>query len=140
MSPLEEQFTSLSKTVSYPATSFTNKSLLFYTIFRCLKTIGSNHEDDFCHCWPSNRWQVPEPQAAIRIRIRFDLTLLSNMKLAKLKLFCTALKTIYFPFMYIQKRFNQASYVQNGIKMFSLELCYSVKKYSTADAAIQLSA
>jgi hypothetical protein len=23
------------------------------------KKIGSNHEDDFCHCWPSNRWQVP---------------------------------------------------------------------------------
>jgi hypothetical protein len=36
LSPLEEQFTSLSKTVSYPAL-FTNKPLLLYTIFRCLK-------------------------------------------------------------------------------------------------------
>jgi hypothetical protein len=46
--------------------------------------------------------------------------------------------------MYSQKRFSQASiqisakFVQNRIKMFCLELWYSVKKYSTTDAAIQL--
>jgi hypothetical protein len=56
---------------------------------------------------------------------------------------CTANK---FPVIYYQKRFDQASFpiltekFLNRIIIFGLELCYSVEKYSTKDAAIQLSA